>query len=323
MINLSEDYKKNIINMFPKIAEKWLKKIPLIVNKYIIKFNLQNVKVLDNLTYNTILFAESPKYGKVVLKVEIPFKEMTIRESEALIINGGYGACKCLFVDVDDGIVILERLTPGYALSTINDIDEKIAIFKEVADRFNLSVDEAYKGLPSYKEILMRSKNMADSDLKKYEIVKPLLDDAINIYDFIEQNNKCNYLLHSDLYSENIIKSGNTWKAIDPHGFIGPKILDETIFIQKELEDTNFDIDLLISFIEKMSKKCGQLCEELSQAFFVNYVLNICWDLEVNLSYEHINKSINKAYLIQQIIKESKKTDKQNIKKINEKKTNE
>src|SRR5574344_3034095 len=315
MINLSEDYKKNIINMFPKIAENWLKKIPLIVNKYIIKFNLQNVKVLDNLTYNTILFAESPEYGKVVLKVEIPFKEMTIRESEALIINGGYGACKCLFVDVDDGIVILERWTPGYDLSTINDIDEKIAIFKEVADRFNLSVDEAYKGLPSYKEILMRSKNMADSDLKKYEIVKPLLDDAINIYDFIEQNNKCNYLLHSDLYSENIIKSGNTWKAIDPHGFIGPKILDETIFIQKELGDTNFNLDTLNILLEKMSKQCNHSVDELTKAFFVNYVLNICWDLEVNLDEKHIEKSIEKASIVEEKINKKNKEYTKTLKK--------
>src|SRR5574344_2620021 len=315
MINLLEDYKKNIINMFPKIAENWLKKIPLIVNKYIIKFNLQNVKVLDNLTYNTILFAESPEYGKVVLKVEIPFKEMTIRESEALIINGGYGACKCLFVDVDDGIVILERLTPGYALSTINDIDKKIAIFKEVADRFNLSVDEAYKGLPSYKEILMRSKNMADSDLKKYEIVKPLLDDAINIYDFIEQNNKCNYLLHFDLYSENIIKSGNTWKAIDPHGFIGPKILDETIFIQKELGDTNFNLDTLNILLEKMSKQCNHSVDELTKAFFVNYVLNICWDLEVNLDEKHIEKSIEKASIVEEKINKKNKEYTKTLKK--------
>src|SRR5574344_2086915 len=323
MIKISESYKKNIVSMFPSIGEEWLNHIPFIVEKYVRKFNLKNIKVMENLTYNTLLFAESPKYGDIVMKIEIPFKEMTIRESEALILNNGEGACKCLFKDIDDGVVILERLRPGYTLSSVDDINERIRIFKEVSDKFNILLDDSYKGLPTYKEILMRSKTVTNSDPKKFEIIKELLDKAISEYELIAHNNNCGYLLHSDLYSENIIKSGNTWKAIDPHGFIGPKILDETIFIQKELGDTNFDIDLLISFIEKMSKKCGQLCEELSQAFFVNYVLNICWDLEVNLSYEHINKSINKAYLIQQIIKESKKTDKQNIKKINEKKTNE
>lgn len=303
MISLSEDYKKSISNMFPGLGEEWLKKIPLIAEKYIKKYNLQNVKVLENLTYNTILFAESTELGKIVMKIEIPFKEMTIRESEALKINNGMGACKCLFSDIDDGVVILERLTPGYTLSTINDIDEKIKIFRTVSNNFNVLIEDECKKLPTYKEILMRSKEIADLDREKYANVMPLLDEAIDMYSLIEKNNNCNYLLHSDLYSENIIKSGDAWKAIDPHGFIGPEILDKTIFIQKELGDTNFNMDSFNNLAIKMCNHCNKNYDELLEAFFVNYVLNICWDLEVNLSEEHINKSIDKAYLIKRLIK--------------------
>jgi hypothetical protein len=107
MIKISESYKKNIVSMFPSIGEEWLNHIPFIVEKYVRKFNLKNIKVMENLTYNTLLFAESPKYGDIVMKIEIPFKEMTIRESEAHILNNGEGACKCLFKDIDYGVVIL------------------------------------------------------------------------------------------------------------------------------------------------------------------------------------------------------------------------
>lgn len=317
MIKISESYKKNIASMFPSIGEEWLNRIPFIVEKYVEKFNLKNIKVMENLTYNTLLFAESPEYGDIVIKIEIPFKEMTIRESEALILNNGEGACKCLFKDIDDGVVILERLKPGYTLSTVENIDDRIGIFKEVSDKFNILLDDSYKGLPTYKEILMRSKTVTNSDPKKFGIIKELLDKAISEYEIIERNSNCGYLLHSDLYSENIIKSGDTWKAIDPHGFIGPKILDETIFIQKELGDTNFNIDTLNILLEKMSKQCNHSVDQLTKAFFVNYVLNICWDLEVNLDEEHIEKSIEKASIIKEMINTKNKEYTKTLKNLN------
>ena len=57
MIKIPETYKNNIINMFGEPGEKWLNIVPNIVDKYVKKFNLKNIQILNDLTFNIIIFA--------------------------------------------------------------------------------------------------------------------------------------------------------------------------------------------------------------------------------------------------------------------------
>lgn len=297
MIKLSKKYQDNIIKMFGSIGENWLDNIPNMIEKYIKKFNLKNVKLLNKLTYNVLLFADSDEYGSIVLKVEIPFKEMTIRESVALKLNNGVGACKCYYSNIDDGVIILERLIPGNTLNIIDDISERIKIFKDVSSKFNIKVSLDNE-LPTYKEILQRSLDIANNNEEKFTLVKDLLPIINSMYEELHSNNESDYLLHSDLYSDNILQVDNGWKAIDPHGFIGEKILDTAIFIQKELEKTNFNEDDINHILNLMNIDQDLNLEEVTKALYINYVLNICWDIEVNLGEKHIDKCINRSKII-------------------------
>lgn len=297
MITLPEKYKNNVVSMFGIIGENWIANVPKIIDKYIKKFNLKNIKIPNDFTYNIILFADSKDFGQVVLKAEIPFKEMTLRESVALKLNDGKGACKCYYSNIDDGILIIERLLPGKSLNTINNIDERIKVFSEVASKFNIRVKDS-QGLPSYREILNRSINIANNDPQKFKPVKNLLSVANSIYNEIEEKNDSNYLLHSDLYCDNILTTNDGWKTIDPHGFIGEKILDSAIFIMKELENSNFSSDDICNILTLMGKYYDSDELELCKALFVNYVLNVCWDIEVNLDLKYIEDCVNKAKTI-------------------------
>ena len=72
MIKIPETYKNNIINMFGEPGEKWLNIVPNIVDKYVKKFNLKNIQILNDLTFNIIIFAECDSFGKIVFKVSLP-----------------------------------------------------------------------------------------------------------------------------------------------------------------------------------------------------------------------------------------------------------
>lgn len=302
---LSEEYKNNIKKMFGKVGEEWLETIPDKVEKYKKIFNLDKIEVLNDLTYNILLFAESAEYGLVVLKIEIPFEEMTIRESQALLINNGEGACKCYYSDIKDGVLLLERLIPGISLNTIQNIDRKIEIFNDVADSFNVKLDDN-QGLPTYNEILNRSILMGQSD-NRFTCINDYLSLALQYYNEILLNNDCNYLLHSDMYGDNILLSNGQWKVIDPHGFVGPKIIDTAIFLQKELEKNDFNNNYFDLYISKINKHKRYHEIDLYKTLFVNYVLNICWDIEVNFDSEHINKCLKRVNLIKEIIEEKEK----------------
>ena len=309
MINISEEYKRNINNMFGEIGSKWIDLIPTIIEKYSSKFRLTNIKVIEPLTYNIVMFADSKDYGPVVFKIEIPYKEMTIREAEALELNNGKGACKCYYKNIDDGVLLIERLYPGKSLNEVNSLDERTRVFSEVLDKFSIEINHKTE-LPSYKDILQRSIDMVYTN-DKFNEIKEVVSIAERIYQDIECKNESNHLLHSDLYSDNIILSNNEWKSIDPHGFIGNKILDTAIFIQKELDKIGYTEENIRKMIKLVSYYCRFTEEDIANAFYVNYVLNICWDKEVNLdittSLERSEKIHNYITNINKIKQKNKK----------------
>lgn len=297
MIKLSEEYKNNIISMFSNIGEEWLKKVPDIINKYINQFELTDVKLLNELTYNVLLFANSEDFGEIVLKVEIPFKELTIRESEALKLDDGKCSCKCYYSNIDDGVLILEKLNPGYSLDAVESLEERIKVFSSVAKKFNQKVCDV-NVLPKYSDIFNRSFDMAIQNDFKFALVNSSLVIAKALYQELEDSYESNYLLHSDMFSSNILKDHNEWKVIDPHGFIGNKLLDSSIFIQKEVEKLGFNENNLEHILELMGKYCAVNKSDLCKALYVNYVLNICWGIEINEDINKINEKIENSKLI-------------------------
>lgn len=306
-MEVSTDYKNNIEMMFGDIGKEWLQTIPDKIEKYVKMFNLKNIKLLNELTYNVLIFGDSNDFGPVVLKIEIPFKELTIRESTALKLNAGKGACKCYYSNVDDGVILIERLQPGRTLNTIENLEDRIKIFNEVSDKFNIQVRQD-TGLPTYREILDRSIILSTEQEQKFSPVNELLKVANLVYNYLHTNNESNYLLHSDLFCDNILETNDGWKAIDPHGFVGEKILDTAIFMQKELEKKDFDENDVESLLHIMSKNINLNESDLMKALFVNYVLNICWNIEVNLDEKFISKSVDKANGLLKMLKDKNLT---------------
>lgn len=302
-MEVSTNYKNNIEMMFGNIGKEWLQTIPDKIEKYVKMFNLKNIKLLNELTYNVLIFGESNDFGPVVLKIEIPFKELTIRESTALKLNNGKGACKCYYSNVDDGVILIERLQPGRTLNTIENLEDRIKIFNDVSGKFNIPVGQD-TGLPTYREILDRSITLSVEQEQKFLPVNELLKVANSVYDDLHTNNESNYLLHSDLFCDNILETNDGWKAIDPHGFIGEKILDTAIFMQKELEKKDFNENDVENLLHIMSTNINLNENDLMKALFVNYVLNICWNIEVNLDENFISKSVDKANGLLKMLKD-------------------
>lgn len=55
MIVLPENYKKNMIKMFGSSINSWLDNAPLIIEKYIKKFNLVNLSFHNDLSINLLV----------------------------------------------------------------------------------------------------------------------------------------------------------------------------------------------------------------------------------------------------------------------------
>jgi len=296
MLELPEKYIESIISMFGEEGKNWLDSINPILDKYINKFNLINIKLIDNLTYNLVLFAECEEYGKVILKIWLPDNEAK-REMLVLEKYNENHTCKCYYSNKEDNIMILERLIPGETLHNIKNKEERIKLFCDVALNLIVKVEENLE-LPTYREVLNRTFKKAEKELERYVKIKELINMADTFYKEIENSNLQKYILHADLHHDNILTSGNNRKAIDPHGFIGEKALETARFIENEIKDEEITKDEILEIIELMSKYFKEEKKLICKCLFIDKVLSTCWDIEGNFEDAYINKDINTLQLI-------------------------
>lgn len=298
MLNLPEQYKTKVLSMFGPLGESWLASVPEVIDKYVTKFDLTNLKFHENLSVNLILYAECKSFGKIILKIGLPiFNELIYRETTALEEFNGKSACKCYYSNLDDGIRILERLVPGETLNNIENKEERIKLFCDVATSLDVKLTHHIQ-LPFYREILDRSVNQSNESKEKFKSLKPFINVANYLYNEIEDINLPKYLLHADLHHDNILTSSNGRKAIDPHGFLGEKVLETARFMEKELEKQEVNKENILEIIDLMAKYFKEDKVLLCKVLFIDYVLSTCWDIEMNFDEEHINGDINNLKLI-------------------------
>lgn len=298
MLILPEQYKIKIVSIFGPVGEEWLNKVPEVVAKYIKKYKLTNLEFEKDLSINLILYAECEEFGGVVLKIGPPvFSELIYRESRALEEFNGQSACKCYYSNLDDGIRILERLTPGKTLHNVESREERVKAFCDVALNLNVRFSSDI-GLPSYREILNRSINQSNDYPEKFKVLTELIIVANDLYEEMEKENLPKYLLHADLHHDNILTSNNGRKAIDPHGFIGEKVLETGRFIENEIEKQEISKENILEVVNLVANYFGEDRLLVCKALFIDYVLSTSWDIEMNFSRDHINRDISNLNII-------------------------
>lgn len=254
MIELPIEFKQNIINRYKKIGIKWLNSVHRIIEKYVKKFNLYNVKLVKELTMNVVLFASSDEYGEVVIKICSP-SPTSFNEIKYMKLCSSKYFAKCYYFNIKDRVMILENIYPGYQLNHIKNQEERINIFCDMLN--NIVTDDISKStFPSYEKKLKETIKLVNNNKQKYSNILYMLDIISDSYNEIKNVNMPKYVLHNDLQHKNILKSNDGWKLIDPHGVIGEKIFETTQFIRAELEYTNVDeIDKIVTLISKNLKE--------------------------------------------------------------------
>lgn len=275
MLELPNAFKIRIINRYGQKGNEWLNTIDSLVNKYKCKFNLQNIKLIENLSMNVVLFAESPQYGNVVMKLGAP-GPISIAEITVMKCYTSNSIQKCYYSCIEDRFMLLERLLPGYSLDTLNNTEEKIKIFSNISN--HLLISPSIKGnFPTFEESFIQTIQYANQNPNSFSEISWMIDTANTIYTKIKDKKLPKYILHNDLHHKNILKTENEWKAIDPHGIIGEKVLETSQFIRAELElskPSNPNIDNIVSLLSDYFKEDKKL---ILEALYINIVLKIIW----------------------------------------------
>lgn len=182
---------------------------------------------------------------------------------------------KCYASCIEDRVMILEKLMPGYPLSHVKDREERVKIFSNIANHLLIEADDKAKDFLTFDELFKEEIEYVYQNKQDYLEMIEMIDRACDMYQKIKEMNLKQYILHEDLHHKNILKTREGWKAIDPHGVIGEKVIETSQFIRGELELSRIEeneIDEIVSLISKYFKEDKKL---ILETLYINIVIKL------------------------------------------------
>lgn len=223
VMHLTETFLHNIRNSFGAEGERWLADLPELLNKAAHRWDLSLGEPFL-LSYNYVCAATRADGTQAVLKIGVPNRELK-SEMTALRLFAGEGACRLLEADDEDCAFLLERLSPGQMLVSLDDDEARTHIACQVMTRL-------WRPAPSELPFIPLSSWFAKLDKLRpghgggtgpfprwlVERVEALLPDLLH-------PSNPQMLIHGDFHHFNVLSAERSecgWLAIDPKGVVGP-----------------------------------------------------------------------------------------------------
>ncbi|WP_096186761.1 aminoglycoside phosphotransferase family protein [Evansella halocellulosilytica] len=234
-MKLSNSFKQNIVGVYGRRGEAWLKELPLIIKKLQQKHDIIWLKTYE-LTYNFVSQAIDRKTNeKVVIKIGVPDDAFEL-EKKAVQLFDGKGMVRYLKSDEQYSAYFMECIEGENKASTIN-----VTPASNAMKHFK-SIDKNIGHFPTVKHLFDRLKT---NELK---IDHGDLCLAQNVTNHLFKTSNENILLHGDLHAGNILDNGDNWIAIDPKGVVG----------ERNFEPAQFFLNVPLETLKKehFVKKC-------------------------------------------------------------------
>ncbi len=202
-------------------GEIWLATLADRIESYALRWSLEVLPPFVPLSYNYVAPARRVDGRAVVLKLGVPNRELA-GEIEALQLYGGQGVVGLLEHDIEQGVLLLERVQPGNPLSEVKDDDEATRILAVTMRKMwrLLPADHPFRDVAEWARGLERLRQTFNGGAGPFP--EPLVDAAEQLFAELFASADEPVLLHGDLHHENVLRAGpDTWLAIDPKGMAG------------------------------------------------------------------------------------------------------
>ena len=125
-MRLPEFLVHTILRVRGSTGTAWLKLLDDRLAQLSNTWQLSDIVLMPDLSYNVVAHAQSALYGPVILKCGVD-GESLMREKEALRVYSGIGAVRLLAYDESLGALLLERLEPGRSLMGLFPEEDELA----------------------------------------------------------------------------------------------------------------------------------------------------------------------------------------------------
>lgn len=272
---LPSTFKTNIIDNYGERGSEWLDGLGARVRNLAEKWNLTNLEVFPNLTFNYVSSA-SRGAERVVLKIGIE-RDLLRREAAVLTFFKNHGAVD--LIDSCDGALLLKKCTPGYSLMDFFPRDEQKSV--EIAADVIKNLHSASEKQNNFREFVSLDVILKDLD-QSSNINEDYLNKAKTFAEFLQKTSREKVAMHGDLHHDNVIYDGpkNHWKVIDPFGVVGDPTYEFASFMINPIDKIWKRPDA-VSLVDERICMFSQITNidplRLKQWSFVKAVLCLIW----------------------------------------------
>jgi streptomycin 6-kinase len=202
-------------------GQKWIERLPTILAACERRWGLTIGAPFSNLSFHYVTAAVNRDGVPVVVKACSPTGEFP-KEMEAIRLFDGHGMAQLLAYDVDDEVMVLERLLPGTLLKAITDDEEAMSGAASVMKQLwrPVPAGTTFPTVQDWGRGFARLRQHYNGGHGPFP--KALLGQAERLFAELADSMGEPVLLHGDLHQENILAAQrHPWLAIDPKGLIG------------------------------------------------------------------------------------------------------
>lgn len=269
---------KNVKNTFGEAGLKWIRSLPIIVEKLSDYWSLTNIAPANNMSWNYVVYAIQNNHDHVVLKISC---DQTMLESEFRTLKhfDGHGAIRLIDHHSEYQAILLEQAIPGYTLKENYpvDVEKTITSYAQVVHAIasRKPPTSTYVHMSAWCETIdkIQDERIDDCFINKAKHLKSKLLNSI----------KHEYLCHGDLHLENIVLNKKEWTAIDPKGIIGEMAFEAAAFDlldNDELSDSSTIVPKLISRVNQLSITLDIDSSRLLSWIFLRIIISAQWFIE-------------------------------------------
>jgi len=239
MINMNND--KITKHFGAEFHSKLLINLP----KYTNQWQLSNLEHIDYYSFSCLFTCVSEKHGACVLKFG-RYLDLVDTEHYMLKDFDGSGLCRVYESDIDNGVLLIERVLPGHQLSDEPDQDTRINEFCALVQKLYNRPAKTIE-FETYMDWIIELTKFIKTQ-PNYAVLYQKMKKAEEIFRQLWEKYTDRRLLHADLHHENILLGKDGYCAIDPLGVVGDPVFDVLMFI---LEEVDRDIEGEYEYVVK------------------------------------------------------------------------
>lgn len=289
MSALPENFVQFIRDVYgTEAANAWFERLPSFLEECALRWQLKLLPPFENLSFHYVAPAIRADGTAVILKT-CAFSDEFEHGLAALRLFDGRGIARLLEFDEEQKVMLLERLQPGTMLAELvpEQDEQATSILAGVMRQlWRPAPTPTEHSFPTVEQLGQGLTQLRAHYADGYGPFPPrLVDEAMDMFATLSASASRRMLLHGDLQHHNILRSGETWRAIDPKGVIGDPGYEVGASFYNPMPRI-----LEVADLERMlTRRVAQLSEELGMERarirgwgLAQSVLNAWWSIVVN-----------------------------------------